>query len=686
MLKNFLINLQNYKILIPLLLLSVCVLSYGILIPTLGLYWDGWPYMLQYHVFGPAGFPQFVASDRPYSAWIFMLSTWLFGTKLIWYHLTILFLRWLSACLVWWMLNLLWEKKWFSNAIIALFFLVYPGFLQQPISLPYLHHISHMALFFFSIWGMLFSLPNPRKYWWLICLSVISSVVVNFSLEYFTPLEILRPIFLYIYFKNELSSKPFNLFKKVLYAWLPYLAGLLFFLGWRIFIFQFPTYSPKLFDQFASTPENEQINPVSSLFISLFTVSLFAWSKVFHFPTISNFGTSATYLYFILIILSAFFLFTTLSLIDKNQKQHNFKSKSKHFEYPLLIIFIGIVSIITPAIMYWILKLPILVEFAWDRLNLSFVFGVSMVMGGLITLIQKTSSLKFFIVAIITSLAIGFHFQNGMAFKRDWESFQDFFWQLTWRAPDLKKGTIILTTDFPLHFYSDNSLTAPLNWIYDPENKTSHLNYLFYFTDVRLKSKRLISLSDNLSIQQPYRSFSFEGNTNQSLVLKYSPPGCLQILDNQFSNSGVIPNLSQLEAEAIKLSKLAQIEPQPLISKKPPFELFGQEPAHDWCYHFEKADLARQNGDWQSIIKFGNDAIQRGLSPRNLSEWLPFIEAYLRTGDVNTAKLLIDSSVKDERYQSGICFTLKRIRMDAMTNEKIITQILQWEEDYNCRK
>jgi hypothetical protein len=186
--KIFKLFFSENKYSVPILLLGICFVSYGILIPTLGLYWDGWPYMWQYHVFGPGGFPQFVASDRPHSAWIFMLLTWLFGTNLIWYHLTIFLFRWLSACLVWWSLNLIWEKKWLANAIAAILFLVYPGFLQQPISLPYSHHISHMALFFFSIWGMLVSISHPKKYWWLTLLSVLSALVVNFSLEYFTPL------------------------------------------------------------------------------------------------------------------------------------------------------------------------------------------------------------------------------------------------------------------------------------------------------------------------------------------------------------------------------------------------------------------------------------------------------------------------------------------------------------------
>ena len=62
-----------------LILLVVCVLAYGLLIPTLGYYWDDWPYAWINHMYGPSGYPDYVALDRPYSAWIFMLLTTILG-------------------------------------------------------------------------------------------------------------------------------------------------------------------------------------------------------------------------------------------------------------------------------------------------------------------------------------------------------------------------------------------------------------------------------------------------------------------------------------------------------------------------------------------------------------------------------------------------------------------------------
>jgi hypothetical protein len=683
--KNKIISfIKNQKYSIPILLLLIGVLSYGILIPTLGLYWDGWPYMWQYHVFGSSGFPQFVASDRPHSAWIFMLTTWLFGYKLIAYHIASLFFHWISAIFVWWSINIIWPKKRLPNALIAISFIIYPGFLQQPISIPYLHHISHMALFFFSIWGMLFSLQNSIKYWWLIGICVFVSVLVNFSLEYFTPLELLRPILIWFVF-NKKTDKVAKRIIRVAKSWVPYFCGLLFFLIWRVLIFKFPTYSPKLMDEFTSISNGNIGNSILILFKNLYTVSISAWSKTFHFPTIGEFGTSATILYFVLLIFVIIIIFVFFRIFHEESTRLESNDLVKTDHYAMQLIIIGLFSIFLSGIMYWVLKLPVSLEFAWDRLNLSFVFGVSLLMVGLMEWLLRLPWLKLLTASLLISLAVGFHFQNTMSFKRDWENFQDFFWQLSWRAPDLKKGTVIMTTNFPLNYYSDNSLTAPLNWTYDTENKTAKLNFLFYFTDVRLKSQRLTSLLKNQTIQQPYRSFSFEGNTNNALVLKFAPPGCLQILDPIFANAGILPNLTQLEADSIQISNLDQIISNPPFLKNPPSELLPNEPNHDWCYYFEKADLARQSGDWQTIINLGMDAKNRSLKPRNPSEWLPFIEANIRLEKIEEATSLANLSLQtSDKYLPGLCYTWDRIMNDPMVAEKTRNALISLKAEYNC--
>ncbi len=254
---------------------------------------------------------------------------------------------------------------------------------------------------------------------------------------------------------------------------------------------------------------------------------------------------------------------------------------------------------------------------------------------------------------------------NAMDFKHDWDTFKDFFWQLSWRIPDLEENTIVLTTNFPLKYYSDNSLTAPLNWTYAPESADEKLAYVFYYSDVRLKVGRLQALEKDLPVHQWYRSFSFDGNTSDTVVIRYDPRGCVQVLDNVYANAGIIPNLSSLEADGIPLSNLDRIITDPAVEKFPPFEIVGEEIPRGWCYYFEKADLARQTQDWDKVIALREQAQAQDLYPRNPSEWLPFIEAYIQTGHWENAMQLMQASLDVEmKYKNGILYTWQRLEAE----------------------
>ena len=118
------------------------------------------------------------------------------------------------------------------------------------------------------------------------------------------------------------------------------------------------------------------------------------------------------------------------------------------------------------------------------------------------------------------------------------------------------------------------------------------------------------------------------------------------MLDPVYAGGDTYESQPRLLREAIPLSDPGLIrtgaDPRP-----PPPELFGNEPPHNWCYYYEKAELARQNEDWAGIVDLGAQASARGLSPGDALEWLPFIEAYVRTGDLKTARELSLQAYRD---------------------------------------
>ena len=107
---------------------------------------------------------------------------------------------------------------------------------------------------------------------------------------------------------------------------------------------------------------------------------------------------------------------------------------------------------------------------------------------------------------------------------------------------------------------------------------------------------------------------------------------------------------------AIPLSNLDQIITNPETPKVPPQEYFGRENQDQWCFYFEKADLARQQQQWNEVIQWYGEAQEKGYKPLTDAEWLPLVDAYLNQNDLQKAleiTNLIDDL--DKTNTAGFC-------------------------------
>jgi len=257
--------------------------------------------------------------------------------------------------------------------------------------------------------------------------------------------------------------------------------------------------------------------------------------------------------------------------------------------------------------------------------------------------------------------------------------------QLTTRAPGIKPGTLLLTHEFPFRYYSDNSLTAPLNWTYSPQNNSRNLPYMLDYLSVRLKNG-VPSLNPDTPVEQNYRSFTFTGSTSRAVVLYFAPPACLRVMDPVYTNATTLPNLPYKLTEAIPLSDPSRIVAAGSSIASPPFQFASQGPL-SWCNYFEKAELARQTGDWNLAARLGEEAGQKGLRAGDPSEYMTFIEAYALTGRWDTALSLSRSVFQSNPLlQPGLCSLWTRVRSTTSSSSDTSQKLEELEKTLNCSR
>lgn len=228
-------------------------------------------------------------------------------------------------------------------------------------------------------------------------------------------------------------------------------------------------------------------------------------------------------------------------------------------------------------------------------------------------------------------------------------------------------------------------ITAPINWIYSPAVVNRKLPYLLLYIKSRFNSTTLPSLQPDIPIQVQYRTVRFTGSTSNSVTIYKVADGCLRVLDLIYGNGETIPGASYFLLNAIPLSNLDQIQTdaaQPTLDQS----LFGPEPDHEWCYFYEKAELARQQSDWEQVVKLYDQAWKSGLSASMPVENLPFIEGLASVGNEEAALELTDRTTTVQKELCPAIYTLwDRVIQASPTQEFSLSEITTHLRQNGCK-
>ncbi len=590
--------------------------------------------------------------------------------------------RWLSGLTLWWTLNALWPSRRRETAYMALLFVVYPGFSQQFIAVTYSHVFLILTLFLVSLGAMIYALRKPRWFWPLYFGSILCSGYSMFAVEYFFGLELLRPVFLWMVLSEKFADWRKRLWRMFTY-WLPYLILEIAFLFWRLTIQDTPRGEVDLFTKLQLNIGGTFTDLAEDILSDTYQSSFLAWAKTLDFGSLRDFGTLPTLLYGAIVLVSAvvaiFFLINFLKPEPTDSEDKNTERR-----WAIQAILVGMLALFLGGWPFWSTNLPIELRFPWDRFTIPMMLGTSLLLVGLLELVFRSFTIKTILLGLLIGLAVGGHFQNANLYRREWNNQKAFFWQLTWRAPDIQPGTMLLASELPFIHYSDNSLTAPLNWSYQTERLTTPMPYLLYAIESRI-GKTLPNLKSDLDIEENYRASHFTGSTSQAVVFYFQPPGCVKILDPTIDTK--LPQKPKFISDAMHLSQPGFILTDGNKQAHPPTEIFGPEPDPDWCYYFEQADLARQKRDWERIVSLGEQAFElnQRLYEVNAPELLPYIEAYARTGDWDGAIQLSQQAYQlSFRMDRILCSTWKRIFEETPADATRQAASQKFLDELNC--
>ena len=134
--------------------------------------------------------------------------------------------------------------------------------------------------------------------------------------------------------------------------------------------------------------------------------------------------------------------------------------------------------------------------------------------------------------------------------------------------------------------------------------------------------------------------------------------------------------------DAIPLSELSNIIVHPDQTAK---ISYVPEPERSWSYYFAKAELSRQQEDWDQVIQLIEEARSLGYEPEDPLEWLTYIEAQALTGNMEAAERLSRDVFRQENgTRRGLCQLWNRLQVQGSIDIEGEPHVDQLVSDFEC--
>jgi hypothetical protein len=617
-----------------LLIGLVGLLNYAPLLNQLGFYKEDW-YIIWAGVTQDISFlVELFAGERPVVGYLYRILYPFLGNQPLPWHIYALSIRLLGAFAFFWLLRMLWPRQPMFTTITTLFFVSYPGFLQQAQANTFQFLLTSLTLAVFSIALTIYSTQARSKALCItaIFLSAVTGLAYPLVIEHYIGIEGLR-LLLLAYALRRRSGKPW---RELLPAFagriLPVVFAAMLFLFWRAFLFESTRHTTDIGEMLSAYQGNTLFllarfglelarDTLETLFLAWFV----PLERFLYWGGLSTIVTAL-----LLALLVAAITWIYLRYVNHPTPIQP-GAQDQDFKHLVWIATLGTILALVPVIAA-LQDVRFELFTRLDRFTVPAIPSAALFTGALVFSIFK-SKYRPTVSLFLLALAVMAHFNYSTYMRDFWEVQRQIWWQLSWRAPSLQPETTLLV-NLPdnFNFAEGYEAWAPANLIYFHQPGDPPI------TAEAFLSNTIYELMRGDEKARNYRNMRLKRNFKNALIISLpSKNACLNVIDGRkYELTQLEPPFVREAAPYSNIDRIVTNTEFAEISSK----IFGPEPAHDWCYYYQKAQYARQMGDWQAIARLADTVMQKDLNPTYPSEWMPFVEGYASVGRDSEAKQL----------------------------------------------
>jgi hypothetical protein len=460
------------------------------------------------------------------------------------------------------------------------------------------------------------------------------------------------------------QSTLYNL-RQALKFLVPYLLMMAGFLFWRLFIFKSvrrATNIDVLLANYASNPLYSVVQIFIGYIKDLFETVVLAWFVPFYQFTAEgrfNIFLSALGVALVVLALAGAYVYLFSRLYPHAvtgfgaRPQPISRSEDRDF------LWIGLIGVVIPSAVIVLLGRNVIFSIQWDRYTTQSMLGVAIIISGLAFKLLRGTA-RWVALGTFIVLAVMTQYHSAASYSRFWDYQRGVIWQLSWRAPGLQPGTTLIVS------LPDGTRLAEEYEIWGPVNMAYYPGQRMQISGQVPSDGLLLDLEAKTLDKRTVRNINIRRDYGKALVLSMpSQNSCVHVLDGQHLELPFFEDGRIQEIAGYSNIELIDLLAKPMT---PSASIFGPEPEHNWCYYYQKIELALQSGSFDEAVKLADEAAQKRLKPSDETEWMPVIEAYANLGQAEKASQAVNEI--DKSVRRFICFQQ--------------SPAAEWPQDYNA--
>lgn len=619
-----------------LILIAIGLSLYIPQMGELGYYRDDWNNVFNADSRGPEKLIEHYASDRPADGYLLAAAYEAFGADSLPYRRINLASRIIAAVSFSLTIALIWRRPTFAVFAVGALFLVFPGYLRQVDGITYLPHQLAMVAMMVSIVLSVWALTMKRVVWrgLTVAAAAALSIMAMLLMEYYIGMEALRFGLILAYEANHGRRSFWRTLLHAFILYLPFLIGTFLFFYWRSFMFEAMragTDVMSIYSQFRKAPRYVGSIWIQKTLLNLFKLLMGSWVV----PPYHLLNGMDVRLFFrallqaaapTVLFSGAFLLMTRERKAPSAVANVNLAAAKPAMRWQVQWILIGLFSALIEILLLIIATREITFTSSLDRFTYHASFSAVMVLLGLAALIEGRM-VKFALMSVLFLVSALSQRVTTMNYVGQSQRENDFWWQLSWRVPDIEDGTMVLLHNAGFSAEEDYENFVPLHLIY--RRKQGNVMIISdLLNEGSIRGVRMGS-SEERMVRQIYLLRDY---AKVIAVTKPTAKSCLQLIDG--TNPIYSPfDYSRIDEVGFASDlNLVQLDQQ---GHYPTPVFFGSEPTHEsWCYAYAKIAQAHQRGEFAEAAKLADAAIAAGYHAEDPVEWLPVVQAFAYTGRV----------------------------------------------------